>query len=185
VAVATGSWTSFDVAFGWGTPQPFPPEAYEMTIGAILNYDAGIGGNRVYQVQGLGIFDFPRGPRTYRSQAFIGTLTAAAPVPGAITFPARAGETATLSLAVSGRPDAVGHTYLNTTLDGLRVGSTGDWASTTWRRTMFSTVHVPIATTGMHDFAAALDIGNGTTSFADTPGEWPYGGATWTVTVGD
>lgn len=43
--------------FGAGTERPLPANARYMSVGAILNYDGSIAGNRIYEVSGLGIQD--------------------------------------------------------------------------------------------------------------------------------
>lgn len=70
VQPAEDVWTSWKVDFGAGTGRPFPAEAYEMTVGFIINYDTGgVRGTRTYQVQGLGLFDSAPW-RTYVDQLF-------------------------------------------------------------------------------------------------------------------
>jgi len=50
-------WATYSAEFGAGTAREFPPEARYATVGFFLNYDGGVEGNRIFQVQGLGIFE--------------------------------------------------------------------------------------------------------------------------------
>jgi len=45
-------WIQYKGMVGKGTPYIFPPEATDISVGFILNFN---GGNRLYQVQGLGL----------------------------------------------------------------------------------------------------------------------------------
>jgi hypothetical protein len=49
------NWHTYSARFGSGTGRPIPANARYMTVGAILNYDGSVPGNRFYQVAGLAI----------------------------------------------------------------------------------------------------------------------------------
>jgi hypothetical protein len=48
-------WHTYSARFGAGTQRPLPSSARYMSVGAILNYDGAVAGNRNYEVTGLGI----------------------------------------------------------------------------------------------------------------------------------
>jgi hypothetical protein len=60
LSLSDTSWHTFAERFGHGTSRPIPSEARYMSVGAILNYDGAVAGNRFYQVAGLGIAEAPR-----------------------------------------------------------------------------------------------------------------------------
>lgn len=49
------AWHTYSARFGSGTGRPILANARFMTVGAILNYDGSVPGNRFYQVAGLAI----------------------------------------------------------------------------------------------------------------------------------
>lgn len=51
------AWHTYTARFGMEAGCHFPSNARSMTVGAILNYDGSVAGNRVYQVTGLEITD--------------------------------------------------------------------------------------------------------------------------------
>ncbi len=59
------SWQRLERAFGAGTVHPLPAAARTMDVVAHLNDDAGVPGNQVYQVQGLGLFELTPARRNY------------------------------------------------------------------------------------------------------------------------
>ena len=59
VALTDTVWHSYSAQFGAGTARTFPANARFMTVGATLNYDGSVPGNRTYQVAGLEIARVP------------------------------------------------------------------------------------------------------------------------------
>lgn len=55
VALTDTSWHTFSAKFGSGTGRALPAAARFMTVGAILNYDGAVAGNRNYEVTALQI----------------------------------------------------------------------------------------------------------------------------------
>jgi hypothetical protein len=55
VALGDTNWHTYSGKFGSGTGRPIPAAARFMTVGAILNYDGAVAGNRNYEVTGLQI----------------------------------------------------------------------------------------------------------------------------------
>lgn len=55
VALTDANWHTFSGKFGSGTGRAIPAAARFMTVGAILNYDGAVAGNRNYEVTGLQI----------------------------------------------------------------------------------------------------------------------------------
>lgn len=51
------AWHTFTARFGMESGCRFPASARSMSVGAILNYDGAVAGNRLYQVTGLEIVD--------------------------------------------------------------------------------------------------------------------------------
>lgn len=60
LSLSDTSWHTFSERFGYGTSRPIPSQARYMSVGAILNYDGAVAGNRFYQVAGLGVVEAPR-----------------------------------------------------------------------------------------------------------------------------
>jgi hypothetical protein len=57
VQLTDTNWHTYRAQFGASTSRPFPASARFMSVGAILNYDGAVPGNRIYEVSGLGIRD--------------------------------------------------------------------------------------------------------------------------------
>lgn len=55
VALADTNWHTYSAKFGSGTGRAIPAAARFMTVGAILNYDGAVAGNRNYEVTALQI----------------------------------------------------------------------------------------------------------------------------------
>ncbi len=55
VSLTNTNWHTYSARFGANTPRPLPVAARYMSVGAILNYDGTVAGNRNYEVAGLGI----------------------------------------------------------------------------------------------------------------------------------
>lgn len=53
------TWHTYSAVFGSSSGKSFPPAARYMKVGAILNYDGAVPGNRTFEVAGLGIQDLP------------------------------------------------------------------------------------------------------------------------------
>ena len=69
-------WHTYRAQFGSGTQRPFPAGARYMSVGAALNYDGSVAGNRIYEVSGLGIRDVRVAASdnvTYDGSAGVGT----------------------------------------------------------------------------------------------------------------
>lgn len=60
LSITDDQWHTYSGRFGSGTPRPLPADARYMSVGAILNYDNAVPGNRIYQVTGLGIWPVAR-----------------------------------------------------------------------------------------------------------------------------
>ncbi len=130
-------------------------------------------------------------PRIFRSQATSGNFDCnpTRTLPGQLSFQGNAGDEVTLHFSFSYRPNANGHSYVQLYLNeagaaNRRIGSSGEWANSTWRRTDNATINVTLASSGTHVFYAQASCGNGTGSMNDTGGEWPDGGLSYVATVG-
>jgi hypothetical protein len=55
IALGDTNWHTYSGKFGSGTGRPIPAAARFLTVGAILNYDGAVAGNRNYEVTGLQI----------------------------------------------------------------------------------------------------------------------------------
>ncbi len=55
VQLTDTDWHTYRAQFGFNTQRPFPANARYMSVGAALNYDGSVAGNRIYEVSGLGI----------------------------------------------------------------------------------------------------------------------------------
>ncbi len=55
VSLTDTAWHTYSARFGAGTLRTLPAAARYMSVGAILNYDGAVAGNRNYEVAGLGI----------------------------------------------------------------------------------------------------------------------------------
>ena len=62
VQLGDQNWHTYSARFGFGTTRGFPVNAKTMSVGAILNYDGSVAGNRNYEVAGLGIKDVVLAP---------------------------------------------------------------------------------------------------------------------------
>ena len=62
VQLTDTNWHTFSAKFGSSTARPFPANARLMTVGAILNYDGAVAGNRNYEVTGLQVAPSGRPP---------------------------------------------------------------------------------------------------------------------------
>ncbi len=60
VALTDQAWHTYSGRFGVGTARPIPDEARYISVGAILNYDGTVAGNRIYEVAGLNVLEVPR-----------------------------------------------------------------------------------------------------------------------------
>ncbi len=56
------AWHSYSADFGNGSGRPFPANAAYMSVGAILNYDGAVAGNRNYEVTALTLSSTTRPP---------------------------------------------------------------------------------------------------------------------------
>jgi len=62
VQLTDTSWHTYSAKFGSGTSRPIPAAARFMSVGAILNYDGAVAGNRNYEVSALQIAPTRRPP---------------------------------------------------------------------------------------------------------------------------
>jgi hypothetical protein len=62
IQLADTNWHTFSAKFGSGTARSLPANARFMSVGAILNYDGAVAGNRNYEVTGLQIAPAGRPP---------------------------------------------------------------------------------------------------------------------------
>lgn len=57
VQLTDTTWHTYSAVFGAGSGKPIPGAARYMKVGAVLNYDGTVPGNRTFEVAGLGIQD--------------------------------------------------------------------------------------------------------------------------------
>jgi len=62
VLLTDTNWHTYSAKFGSGTGRPIPANARFLSVGAILNYDGAVAGNRNYEVSGLQISPSGRPP---------------------------------------------------------------------------------------------------------------------------
>lgn len=62
VQLTDTNWHTYSAKFGSGTSRPLPANARFLSVGAILNYDGAVAGNRNYEVSGLQIAPTGRPP---------------------------------------------------------------------------------------------------------------------------
>lgn len=62
VTLTDTNWRTYTAEFGSGTARPFPANAAYMSVGAILNYDGAVAGNRNYEVTALTLTNTNRPP---------------------------------------------------------------------------------------------------------------------------
>ncbi|MDH5693528.1 MAG: hypothetical protein OEZ47_10525 [Gammaproteobacteria bacterium] len=58
-ATPDANWVMYQGSFGAGTSKPFPDEAVDMTVGAILNHNGDSVGDRIFEMTALGIKVIP------------------------------------------------------------------------------------------------------------------------------
>ncbi len=161
------AWHTYSAVFGSGTSYALPPNARYMSVGAILNYDGAVAGNRNYEVAGLGIRNAIRPPVITNEPNPCGTTFTSGSVTYSQTLNLDRDAQVTINASTISNMATAGRMDASLRVDGTDVvWSLSPTSSTSW--IPHSLVHATTLSAGTH----TISVVAGTSGGWGCTGQW-------------